>query len=257
MHFEPSNDCLGAAFAIETAPTPLPDPYLVSYNPSAAALLDLPETPSAELVKVLAGNEAASGSLPTAAVYAGHQFGSWVPQLGDGRALSLGAIRNARAEHWEVQLKGSGQTPFSRMGDGRAVLRSTIREYLCSEAMSALGIPTTRALAIVGSDDPVYRETVETAAVLTRLSPSFVRFGTFEYFYYRGEHSQLETLADLVIERHFPNLPPKPARYGAFLREVAIRTARMIAGWQTVGFQHGVMNTDNMSILGLTLDYGP
>lgn len=257
MHFVNSYADLGLQFAVPTLPTPLPDPYLVSFNASAASLLDLDPSPEPDLIAVLAGNRMPPGSRPTAAVYAGHQFGSWVSQLGDGRAISLGDLRNRRGQHWELQLKGAGETPFSRMGDGRAVLRSTIREYLCSEAMHALGIPTSRALAIVGSDEPVYRETIETAAVLSRLSPSFVRFGTFEFFFYRGEHAHLKTLADALIQDHFPELGTNPKPYLALLREVAVRTARTIADWQAVGFQHGVMNTDNMSILGLTLDYGP
>jgi hypothetical protein len=246
-------------FFVRTPPTPLRDPYVVAVSPDAAALLDIDATAfeDPQVVRAFAGSAPLPGASPIAAVYAGHQFGSWVPQLGDGRALLLGDVRNARGERWEVQLKGSGETAFSRMGDGRAVLRSTIREFLCSEAMDALGIPTTRALAIIGSDEPVYRETVETAAVLTRLAPSFVRFGTFEFFFSRGDRDALLTLADWVIDRHFPQIPKNENRYAAFLREVVARTARLMAQWQSVGFQHGVMNTDNMSILGLTLDYGP
>jgi uncharacterized protein YdiU (UPF0061 family) len=158
---------------------------------------------------------------------------------------------------WELQLKGSGNTPYSRMGDGRAVLRSSIREYLCSEAMAGLGIPTTRALALVGAEDPVVRETIETAAVVLRLSPSFVRFGTFEFFYWRRQHAQLRLLADYVIDAFYPAVREHANPYFALLQEVARRTARLLAQWQGVAFCHGVMNTDNMSILGLTLDYGP
>jgi uncharacterized protein YdiU (UPF0061 family) len=190
-------------------------------------------------------------------LYAGHQFGTFVPQLGDGRAILLGEIVNAKRERWTLQLKGAGETPFSRTADGRAVLRSTIREYLCSEAMHALGIPTTRALGIAGADEPVYRETPETAAVLLRLAPSHVRFGSFEVFYARQQHEHLKQLANHVIEEHFPELMGAPDAYENFLIEVVERTARLIAQWQAVGFCHGVMNTDNMSILGLTLDYGP
>ncbi|MDO9467058.1 MAG: YdiU family protein, partial [Thiobacillus sp.] len=192
-----------------------------------------------------------------AALYAGHQFGHYVPQLGDGRAILLGEVRNAAGEGWEVQLKGAGRTPYSRGGDGRAVLRSSIREFLCSEAMHALGIPTTRALCIVGSDRPVHREDEETAALVTRLAPSFVRFGSFEVFYYRNQIEPIRQLADYVIARYFPDLKDLADPYPEFLRQVALRTAELMAQWQAVGFSHGVMNTDNMSILGLTLDYGP
>ena len=192
-----------------------------------------------------------------AALYAGHQFGHYVPQLGDGRAILLGEVRNSAGEGWEIQLKGAGRTPYSRGGDGRAVLRSSIREFLCSEAMHALGIPTTRALAVVGSDHPVYREDEETAALVTRLAPSFVRFGSFEVFYYRNQVEPIRHLADYVIARYYPELKTLADPYPEFLRQVALRTAELMAQWQAVGFSHGVMNTDNMSILGLTLDYGP
>ncbi len=189
--------------------------------------------------------------------YAGHQFGHYVPQLGDGRALVLGEVVNSVGQRWELQLKGSGQTPYSRDGDGRAVLRSTIREYLCSEAMHALGIPTTRALCIIGSEEEVYRERIESGALLVRMAPSHVRFGSFEVFFYRQQYAQLRQLADYVIRHDFPELQRHREPYPALLREVVLRTARLIAQWQLVGFSHGVMNTDNMSILGLTLDYGP
>jgi serine/tyrosine/threonine adenylyltransferase len=200
---------------------------------------------------------AAAAGEPLAAVYAGHQFGVWAGRLGDGRAILLGEAVGPDGGRWEIQLKGSGKTPYSRMGDGRAVLRSSIREFLCSEAMAALGIPTSRALCVIGSDAPVYRETVETAAVATRLAPTWIRFGTFEYFYYFDQHDRLRQLADFVIEHYFPQLRDAPAPYAALLHEVTERTARLIARWQSVGFCHGVMNTDNMSILGITIDYGP
>lgn len=240
-------------------PTALPAPYLVSFNSQAAELIDLDprETACSDFAEYFAGNKLFAGSEPVAAIYAGHQFGSFVPQLGDGRAILLGETVNKRGEHWDIQLKGAGETEFSRRGDGRAVLRSTIREYLCSEAMHALGIPTTRALCIVGSDEPVYRETVETAAVLTRLARSHVRFGTFELFYSRGQFAEVQQLADYVIENHYAHLLETENKYLEFLREVVTRTARLIAAWQAVGFAHGVMNTDNMSVLGLTIDYGP
>ncbi len=261
LNFEPAFARLPESYYARVAPTPLHQPYLVSFNPAGAALLDLDpdaaERP--EFPEYFCGNKSLPRAEPLATVYAGHQFGVYVPQLGDGRAILLGEIRNTRGETWDVQLKGAGKTPYSRFADGRAVLRSTIREYLCGEAMHALGIPSTRALCIIGSDEPVQRETVETAAVLTRLAPTHVRFGHFEYFYYRGMSERLAPLADHVITEHFPELAPlEPAtRYRRWLEGVVARTARLLAQWQAVGFCHGVMNTDNMSVLGLTLDYGP
>ncbi len=253
---------LGPDFSTALPPTPLPEPYLVSANPAVAALFDLDpgQLRTPEFIGMLSGNWVPPDAEPIAMLYAGHQFGHYVPQLGDGRAILLGQARNARNESWDLQLKGSGETPYSRMADGRAVLRSTIREYLCSEAMHHLGIPTSRAMGIVGSDYPVLRETVETAAVLLRVAPSHVRFGSFEVYFYRNQPQHIRTLADYVIQQHFPQIaevPGSTAAHLAFLREVIHRTARMIAHWQAVGFAHGVMNTDNMSILGLTFDYGP
>ena len=246
-------------FYSRVCPTPVPDPYLVCHSPQALALLDLDDSEIArpELIRTLAGNQSLPGMDALAALYAGHQFGHYVPQLGDGRAILLGEVKNAAGEGWEVQLKGAGRTPYSRGGDGRAVLRSSIREFLCSEAMHALGIPTTRALAIVGSDHPVYREEVETAALVTRLAPSFVRFGSFEVFYYRNQVEPIRQLADYVIARYYPELAARAEPHAELLREIARRTAELMAQWQAVGFSHGVMNTDNMSILGLTIDYGP
>jgi uncharacterized protein YdiU (UPF0061 family) len=189
-------------------------------------------------------------------VYSGHQFGVWAGQLGDGRAITLGDLPG-EAGRMEVQLKGAGLTPYSRMGDGRAVLRSSLREFLCSEAMAALGIPTTRALMVTGSHQPIMRETMETAAVVTRMAPTFIRFGSFEHWYHRGKEDELRILADYVLKNWYPELLGATNPYKELLAEVTRRTARMIAQWQAVGFMHGVMNTDNMSILGLTLDYGP
>ena len=259
LKFDNSYQTLPEKFYRVVQPTPLPEPYLVSFNAEVAKLigLDISEVSKSEFLEYFAGNKTFSESTPISAIYAGHQFGSYVPQLGDGRAILLGEVLNENGERFDVQLKGAGQTPFSRMGDGRAVLRSTIREYLCSEAMFGLGISTTRALCIVGSDAPVYRETVETAAVLTRISPSHVRFGSFEVFYYRGQHEQVQQLADYVIREFYPHLAETEIKYLEFLREVISRTAKLLANWQAVGFAHGVMNTDNMSILGLTIDYGP
>jgi serine/tyrosine/threonine adenylyltransferase len=229
-------------------------PVLLHTNPAAALLLGL--QPAAishsDFAAVFAGHLRVPGFSPLAMVYSGHQFGSYVPQLGDGRALLIAQVRNAKGELWDVQLKGAGRTPYSRFGDGRAVLRSTIREYLCSEAMAALGIPTTRALCLVATGEGVRRETVEPGAVLTRLSPSHIRFGHFQYFHYQQRPDLVRRLADHVIAEHFPGLT-----YLEWYREVVRRTASLLASWQAVGFAHGVMNTDNMSILGLTIDYGP
>ena len=259
LNFENTFVRLPEAYYSRQQPTPLPAPYLVNFNPAAAALLDLDsaEAERAAFVEYFTGNRLLPGAEPLSMRYAGHQFGYFVPQLGDGRAILLGEVRNRAGELWDVQLKGAGLTPYSRMGDGRAVLRSTIREYLCSEAMHGLGIPTSRALCITGSDEEIYRERIETAAVLTRLAPSHVRFGSFEVFSPRRQQAEIERLADYVIERHYPELANAADKYVRLLDAVSQRTARLIAQWQAVGFMHGVMNTDNMSILGITLDYGP
>ena len=253
---------LPPAFYTRLMPTPIPAPYLVAASPSAAALINLDpdEFTRSDFVETFSGNRTLPHSVPLAAVYSGHQFGVWAGQLGDGRAILLGdasSFEGIPPGILELQLKGSGLTPYSRMGDGRAVLRSSIREFLCSEAMAALRIPTSRALCVTGSGQPVFRETPETAAVVTRMAPSFVRFGSFEHWFYNDNKEALKILADYVIDRFFPELSGQEFRYRAFLAEVTRRTARLIADWQAVGFMHGVMNTDNMSILGITLDYGP
>lgn len=254
---------LPPAFGTRLDPIPLPMPYRVAISDDAAATIGLTvaELSTQPSIATLAGNRVASGSAPLAAVYSGHQFGVWAGQLGDGRAHLLGGVpssdRGRAGEILELQLKGAGKTPYSRMGDGRAVLRSSIREFLCSEAMHALGIPTTRALSLVGSDQPVVRETVETAAVVTRMAPSFVRFGSFEHWAARNRTDELRVLADYVIDSFYPEARDAANRWQGLLAAVTARTARLIAQWQAVGFCHGVMNTDNMSILGLTLDYGP
>ncbi|MCP2007327.1 protein adenylyltransferase SelO [Duganella violaceipulchra] len=237
-------------------PTPLPAPYLVAVSAPAAALVGLTPGQVADSLDVLAGNATPERALPLAAVYSGHQFGVWAGQLGDGRAMLFGDVATSVGP-MELQWKGAGLTPYSRMGDGRAVLRSSIREFLCSEAMHGLGIPTSRALSVAGSDQGVLRETVETSAVVVRMAPTFVRFGSFEHWFYRNKNDELKQLADYVIDRFYPALRTEANPYKAFLAEVTLRTAHMIAHWQAVGFMHGVMNTDNMSILGLTLDYGP
>ncbi|MBE0620648.1 MAG: YdiU family protein [Burkholderiales bacterium] len=258
LRFDNRYGRLPPEFYTRLAPTPLPEPYLVAFNPAAADLIGLAreQAQRVEFAEIFCGNRLLPGFDPLAAVYAGHQFGVFVPQLGDGRAILLGEAAGAQGR-WDLQLKGAGKTPYSRMGDGRAVLRSSIREYLASEAMHALGIPTTRALAIVGSDQPVIRESVESAAVLTRMAPSHVRFGSFELFSSRRQHEHVRTLADYVMDQHYPQLREARTPHLELLREVIARTARLVAQWQAVGFCHGVMNTDNMSILGLTIDYGP
>ena len=247
-----------ARFQRPCSPTPLAQPHWVAHNDVLRAALGLsPDIWTSERVlHALTGNLVLSGSQPQASVYSGHQFGVWAGQLGDGRAISLGEISTPHGTQ-DIQLKGAGPTPYSRRGDGRAVLRSSIREFLASEAMQGLNIPTTRALCITGSPTPVYREEVETAAVVTRVAPSFIRFGHFEHFAAHGELDALQDLADHVIQQHFNQALSESNRYAALLQAVVARTAQLMAHWQSVGFCHGVMNTDNMSILGLTLDYGP
>jgi uncharacterized protein YdiU (UPF0061 family) len=232
------------------------NPHLIHANAKAAALIDLDPAffREPEFAEIFSGHRPFPGAEPLAMVYSGHQFGVWAGQLGDGRALLIAQLRNARGELWDVQLKGSGRTPYSRFGDGRAVMRSTIREYLCSEAMAALNIPTSRALAIVATGEGVRRERMEPGAVLTRLARSHIRFGHFEHFHHSDRQHHVKLLADHVIGEYFPELE---SDYAGWYGEVVRRTAELMAEWQAVGFAHGVMNTDNMSILGLTLDYGP
>ncbi|MGI4777267.1 MAG: protein adenylyltransferase SelO [Janthinobacterium lividum] len=255
---------MGATFSTRLQPTPLPDPYWVGRCDAVAAEMGLPDgwLDSAAALEALAGNAVLPGSEPLASVYSGHQFGVWAGQLGDGRAILLGELDTPHGA-LELQLKGAGRTPYSRGGDGRAVLRSSIREFLCSEAMHGLGIPTTRALSVVGSDQGIRRETMETAAVVARVAPSFIRFGHFEHFAHSATDRSVElrTLADEVIDHHYPECRTSSRFdgnvYASFLEAVSERTARLLAQWQAAGFCHGVMNTDNMSILGLTIDYGP
>ena len=267
----------GVALATDLSGQPLPDLRWVATCDAVAAELGWPSdwwqsasapaaAPSA--LDVFSGNAVWPGMRPVATVYSGHQFGQWAGQLGDGRALLLGEVDTPHGPR-EVQLKGAGMTPYSRRGDGRAVLRSSIREYLCSEAMHGLGIPTTRALCLTASPQTVWRETAETAAVVTRVAPTFIRFGHFEHFAHHdrpGHPDALAALVDFVIDHHLPelaHLPPARGGQGATERAVALlahaarSTAELMAHWQSVGFCHGVMNTDNMSILGLTMDYGP
>ncbi len=235
------------------------NPRLVTVSESAAELLDLDVSDALkeQLTQVCSGQQSLESFDPLAMVYSGHQFGGYSPQLGDGRGLLLGEVKNSKGEKWDLHLKGAGHTPYSRSGDGRAVLRSCIREYLASEALHHLGIPTSRALCIVTSNTSVYRETVEKGSTLLRLAKTHIRFGHFEYFYYTKQHDELKILADHTIEQHFPDLAELENKYSLFFKQVIEKTALMIAKWQAAGFAHGVMNTDNMSILGDTFDFGP
>lgn len=255
----------GACYS-RVQPTPVADPQLLAWSRELGEFLGL-ERPARRglAVDALGGNLVTASMQPFAARYGGHQFGSWAGQLGDGRALSLGEVEAADGSRWEVQLKGAGPTPYSRRADGRAVLRSSVREFLCSEAMHWLGVPTTRALSLVSTGDTVIRDMFysgdpqpEKGAIVARVAPTFVRFGNFEIMATLGERENLRALAEYVIRRHYPELgEPSEAVYARWYNEVCRRTAVMIAHWMTVGFVHGVMNTDNMSILGVTIDYGP
>ena len=253
---------LGPQFFTRLQPTPVAAPTWAIRNTALLQQLGWPEDLLSDTqLSAFAGNGLLPGSDPLATVYSGHQFGVWAGQLGDGRALWLGEADSAQGPQ-EIQLKGAGPTPYSRRGDGRAVLRSSIREYLCSEAMFGLGIPTSRALCLVASPEPVRRETWETAAIVTRVAPSFLRFGHLEHFAARQDLPGLQTLADHVLTHHLPQCTARAALwqgnlYAALLDVVQERTAHLMAQWQAVGFCHGVMNTDNMSLLGLTIDYGP
>ena len=246
------------------APSPLNNPVLVSGNALLAAELGLnPEhMTDPAMLRLMAGDFTDTDLQPIALVYSGHQFGVWAGQLGDGRAMTLGElsvvdIKTGKPQLWDIQLKGAGATPYSRFADGRAVLRSSIREYLCSEAMHSLGIATTRALCLVNSDTSVYREDVESAATVCRVARSHIRFGSFEHFHYRNQPDSVKAMADYVIARHFPQWIEDDLRYANLITRTVTKTAKMIAQWQAEGFAHGVMNTDNMSILGDTIDYGP
>jgi uncharacterized protein YdiU (UPF0061 family) len=245
----------------DTLPTSITKPYWVAFSPSVANLLNLklgadglPRDP--DWLEVLAGNRLKTEEMgftePIATAYSGHQFGVWAGQLGDGRAILLGDMNGL-----ELQLKGAGETPYSRMGDGRAVLRSSIREFLCSEAMHALGIPTSRALAVVGSKQAVFREAMETAAVCSRVAPSFIRIGHFEHFASLQNNARLKELADLLLAHFYPECSADQDPYLSLFKAISARNAKLTAQWQAVGFCHGVLNSDNISALGLTIDYGP
>ena len=256
----------GAAWS-KVVPTAVPRPHVIAWSREVASMLGLSDEDMTrpEMAEVLAGNRLLPGMQPYAACYGGHQFGHWAGQLGDGRAITLGELVTPGGERFELQLKGAGRTAYSRTADGRAVMRSSVREFLCSEAMHHLGVPTTRALSLVGTGEHVIRDVLydgnprpEPGAIVCRVAPTFLRFGNFEIFAARRELEVLRALADHTIGAHFPELgAPSPETYAALVEEVARRTARMIVHWMRVGFVHGVMNTDNMSILGLTIDYGP
>ncbi|NAW65696.1 protein adenylyltransferase SelO [Photobacterium halotolerans] len=250
---------LPSVFGTRVIPQPLDNPYLVSVNPAVCEMLELDpaEAQTPFFAELFTGNEALHGLDPLAMKYTGHQFGQYNPDLGDGRGLLMGEVITSQGKKWDIHLKGSGQTPYSRMGDGRAVLRSSIREYLASAAMKGLGIRTTHALAVLASDTPVYREKVEPGATLIRVAESHLRFGHFEYLFYTRQHAELKLLADYLIRHHFADLLPHATPYAAMFQRIVDLTATLIADWQAVGFAHGVMNTDNMSVLGLTFDYGP
>lgn len=240
-------------------PTPMDNPHLVSFNADAADLIDLDpaEANKAEFTEYFSGMKIPPGADPLAMYYTGHQFGVYNPDIGDGRAILLGEVKNNKGKIWDLHLKGAGRTKYSRVFDGRAVLRSCIREYLCSEAVHGLGIPTTRALCIIGSDEKVERETTEKGAIMVRMAETHVRFGSFEAFHYTDRPDHVKLLADYVIDHHFHHLTHEKDKYSLFFNEVVNRTAKLMAMWQSAGFTHGVMNTDNMSITGLTIDYGP
>jgi uncharacterized protein YdiU (UPF0061 family) len=248
-------------------PAAVTNPHCVAYAKEVAALLDLSQEAcaSAEFTQIMAGNRLSIGMEPYATCYGGHQFGQWAGQLGDGRAINLGEVINHQGQRLALQLKGAGPTPYSRHADGLAVLRSSIREFLCSEAMHHLGVPSTRALSLIATGEQVVRDMfyngnpkAEPGAVLCRVAPSFTRFGHFQILSARGELDNLRKLVDYTIRTDFPHLgEPSPALYIDWFTEICRKTAEMIVHWQRVGFVHGVMNTDNMSILGLTIDYGP
>ena len=260
----------GACYSF-TTPTSVSAPSLVSYSKEAAALFGLSDEDctSEPFLQAVSGNELLDGMQPYAMCYGGHQFGNWAGQLGDGRAINLGDVENEQGESWALQLKGAGPTPYSRTADGLAVMRSSVREYICSEAMFHLGVPTTRALSLVNTGEQVMRDILyngnpeyEPGAVVCRVAPSFIRFGSFQIFSSRNDVDSLRQLADYTIKHHFSHLldahaPGSKELYLAWFEEVCQTTVTMIVGWMRVGFVHGVMNTDNMSIHGLTIDYGP
>ena len=248
---------LGPEFYQEKQPDPVTDPYLVDYSPSVGQLIDLPEEGGDNFLANFSGNKPMEGARPLAMAYSGHQFGSYNPKLGDGRGLLLGEVSNKENISWDVHLKGAGPTRFSRGFDGRATLKSSIREHLGSEALNGLGIPTTRSLAVIGIRELIYRQKPELAAILVRVADCHIRFGSFEFFHYTKQPKSVERLADFSIEHYHNDIYNEPDRYRIFFRRVLTLTAKLISKWQSVGFVHGVMNTDNMTITGTTFDYGP
>ncbi|NDV22911.1 YdiU family protein [Desulfovibrio sp. JC022] len=258
MPFDNSYGRLDEKFYQRINPTPVKAPRLILVNRELAGKMEfpLPKT-DPELAQLFSGNKPPQGSDPLAQVYAGHQFGNFVPRLGDGRAVLLGEFLNSHGQRFDIQLKGAGQTMYSRNGDGRSPLGPVIREYIVSEAMFRLGIPTTRALAMVSSGEDVFREEKLPGAIFTRVASSHLRIGNFEYFAARNDHEGVKTLADYAIDRHYPELKETSNPYTAFLSRVCSVQARLVAKWMRVGFIHGVMNTDNTTISGETIDYGP
>ncbi|WP_445945554.1 protein adenylyltransferase SelO [Shewanella sp.] len=244
-------------FYSQVAPLPLSNPHWLGWSQDAAALIGV-DKPDDHLLQQLSGNAQHPQACYYAQVYSGHQFGGYTPRLGDGRSIILGEAQGPTGS-WDLALKGGGPTPYSRHGDGRAVMRSAVREFLVSEALASLHVPTTRALAVIGSDLPVWRESQETAAITVRLAKSHIRFGHFEYFCYseKGAKDKLTQLVNFTLTQHYPHLSQDAAGYKAWFYEVVKASAKMIAHWQSVGFAHGVMNTDNMSILGDSFDFGP
>jgi uncharacterized protein YdiU (UPF0061 family) len=256
LNFDNTFARLDSKLFTHVAPQAIYAPHVVHFNPQVAQLLDLETSNNSDLATYFSGAMPLPNSQPLAMTYSGHQFGQYNPQLGDGRGLLLGEVVNNKGERWDIHLKGAGKTPYSRFGDGRAVLRSSIREYLGSEALHGLGIPSTRALCIIGSKEPVQRETTETAATLVRVADSHIRFGHFEWIF-NNQPKLLKSFSDYVIQRHYPSCQHSPKPYANLLQQIVTRTATLMAQWQLVGFAHGVMNTDNFSITGCTFDYGP
>jgi uncharacterized protein YdiU (UPF0061 family) len=261
MQFSNTYNQLGESFYQRSLPTPASNPQLFLWNPALAKQLNIDEalqSDTAALAQFFSGNRILTGSDPIASTYAGHQFGHFNPQLGDGRAHLLGEVIDRNGSHWDLQLKGSGPTPYSRGGDGRCAIGPAIREFIMSEAMQALGVPTTRCLAVVTTGDSVYRDTVAKGAVVTRVASSHLRVGTFEFFAARAEHESVNTLCDYAIEKHFPALKKVTGnKYLLLIDKVIEKQIELVVEWMRVGFIHGVMNTDNTTISGETIDYGP
>ncbi len=259
LSFDNSYARLPEIFHSSHQPRGLKDQHLIHFNQQVADLLELDATEAErdDFVDIATGTKPLPGYQPIAMCYAGHQFGQLVHRLGDGRAIQLGEVVTSKGKRWDLQLKGAGQTLYSRGADGRAVLRSSIREYLCSAAMQGLGIGTSHALCLIGSNEMVYRESTEPGAMIMRVWPSNIRFGSFEYYYYQQRFDDLKLLADYTIETHYPAYQKVDNPYLELLKDVIDSTVKLMVEWQAVGFAHGVMNTDNMSIHGITIDYGP